>query len=165
MRPHRDQQQLVPRNLRALFAAPGAEHDSAPASQSVTSVRTTGMTDALAPGFDVAVERLCATAVVRVSGELDIATVPGLTDVLRGLEQPCDRVVLDLSGLTFIDSTGLTLAVTEHQRAAKDGVELVLAGATENVLEVFRLTGLDVTLPMAPDVATALADGQHTAGA
>jgi anti-anti-sigma regulatory factor len=30
--------------------------------------------------------------------------------VLRGLAQPCDRVVLDLSALTFIDSTGLTLA-------------------------------------------------------
>jgi anti-sigma B factor antagonist len=121
------------------------------------------MTEALAPRFDVSIERRSATAIVRVGGELDIATVPALTDVLRGLEQPCDRVVLDLSGLTFIDSTGLTLAVTEHQRAAKDGVELVLAGATDNVLKVFRLTGLDVTMPMAPDVASALADG-HPAG-
>jgi anti-sigma B factor antagonist len=185
MRPHRAQQQAVPRTdrlpdeaqrrfaqtvrgetayLRALFATPGGEHDSAPASQSMTSVRTTAMTEALAPQFDVSVERLSATAVVRVSGELDIATVPALTDVLRGLEQPCDRVVLDLSGLTFIDSTGLTLAVTEHQRAAKDGVELVLAGATDNVLQVFRLTGLDVTIPMAPDVASAFADGQHPGG-
>jgi anti-sigma B factor antagonist len=185
MRPHRAQQQAVPRtdrltdeaqrpfartgrgeaaDPRAPFATPGGEPDSAPASQSMTSVRTTAMTEALAPQFDVSIQRLSATAVVRVSGELDIATVPALTDVLRGLEQPCDRVVLDLSRLTFIDSTGLTLAVTEYQRAAREGVELVLAGATENVLEVFRLTGLDVTMPMAPDVASALADGQHPTG-
>ena len=117
------------------------------------------MIEALAPQFDVSVDRLSATAVVRVSGELDIATVPVLADVLRGLAQPCDRVVLDLSALTFIDSTGLTLAVTEYRRAARDGVELVLAGATDNVLDVLRLTGLDVAMPMAPDVASALADG------
>jgi anti-sigma B factor antagonist len=122
------------------------------------------MTEAVAPEFDVSVERLSATAVVRVSGELDIATVPALADVLRGLEQPCDRVVVDLSGLTFIDSTGLTLAVTEHHRAANDGFELVLAGATENVLKVLRLTGLDVTMPMAPDLASALGDGHPSPG-
>ena len=119
------------------------------------------MIEALAPQFDVSVDRLSATAVVRVSGELDIATVPVLADVLRGLAQPCDRVVLDLSALTFIDSTGLTLAVTEYRRAARDGVELVLAGATDNVLDVLRLTGLDVAMPMAPDVASALADGHQ----
>jgi anti-sigma B factor antagonist len=185
MRPHRAQQQGVPRTdrltdeaqrpvartvrgeaayLRALFATPDGEHDSGPSSQSMIPWGGPSMTEALAPRFDVSIERRSATAVVRVSGELDIATVPALTDVLRSLEQPCDRVVLDLSALTFIDSTGLTLAVTEHQRAAKDGVEFVLAGATDNVLQVFRLTGLDVTMPMAPDVASALADGQRPAG-
>jgi hypothetical protein len=40
----------------------------------------------------------------------------------------------------------------------------VLAGATDNVLHVLRLTGLDVAMPMAPDVATALADGHYGAG-
>jgi anti-sigma B factor antagonist len=185
MRPHRAKQQGVPRTdrltdetqrrfprtvrgeaayLRALFATPDREHDSRSASQSMTPWGGPSMTEALAPRFDVSVERLTATAVVRVRGELDIATVPALTDVLRSLEQPCDRVVLDLSGLTFIDSTGLTLAVTEHQRAAKDGVEFVLAGATGNVLKVFRLTGLDVTMPMAPDLASALADGHRAPG-
>jgi anti-sigma B factor antagonist len=185
MRPHRAQQQGVPRTdrstdeaqrrsgrtvrgdaafPRALSAAPDGERDSVPASQSRTPGGGPSITEALAPRFDVSIERLSATAVVRVRGELDIATVPALTDVLRGLEQPCDRVVLDLSGLTFIDSTGLTLAVTEHQRAAQEGVELVLAGATDNILKVLRLTGLDVTLLMAPDVASALADGHRASG-
>ena len=37
-----------------------------------------------------------------------------------------------------------------------DGFDFVVAGATEPVLRVLRITGLDVTLPMAPDVASAL---------
>jgi anti-sigma B factor antagonist len=114
---------------------------------------------ALLPEFDISVERLSATAIVRVTGELDIATVPALANVLDGLEPDCDRVVLDLAGLTFIDSTGLTLAVNEQRRAAADGFDFVLAAPTRRVLDTLRLTGLDVSLPIAPDVASALADG------
>jgi anti-sigma B factor antagonist len=116
------------------------------------------MTEAMDPPFEVVVQRSSATAVVRLVGELDIASVEGLADVLRSLERPCDRVILDLSDLTFIDSTGLTLAITEHRRAELDGFEFVLAGATGPVLRVLRLTGLDVSLKMAPDVASAVAE-------
>jgi anti-sigma B factor antagonist len=106
--------------------------------------------------FDVSVERLAETAIVRVSGELDIATTPTLRDVLEGLSGPCDRVILDLSSLRFMDSTGIRLAVTEHQRATADGFDFVIAGAEGNVMKILRLTGLDVVLPLAPDVASAL---------
>jgi anti-sigma B factor antagonist len=109
----------------------------------------------LAP-FDVSVERLDGTAVVHVAGELDLATTPSLSAVLHGLEQPCDRIVLDLSELSFIDSTGLALTVTEYQRASRDGFDLVVAGAEGHVLDVLRVTGLDVALPLAPDVPSAL---------
>jgi anti-sigma B factor antagonist len=111
-----------------------------------------------APDFEVSVLRRAGTAVVHVAGELDIATVPVLADVLHGLESPCDRVVLDLSELTFIDSAGMTLAVTEYQRAMGDGFEFALAGAAGPVLRVLRLVGLDVTLPMAPTLAAAVGD-------
>jgi hypothetical protein len=50
----------------------------------------------------------------------------------------------------------LRLALTEHRRAEADGFDFVLAGATEPILHVLRVTGLDVALPMAPDVASAL---------
>jgi anti-sigma B factor antagonist len=106
--------------------------------------------------FEVAVQRSSGTAVVRLAGELDLGSAPTLADALRSLEQPCDRVILDLSRLTFIDSSGLRLALTEHRRAEADGFDFVLAGATEPILRVLRVTGLDVALPMAPDVASAL---------
>ena len=111
-----------------------------------------------APEFEVSVQRSSNTAIVRVAGELDLESAPALAGTLDRLERPCHRVVLDLSQLTFIDASGLRLAVTEHQRAACDGFEFVLAGAVGPVLKVFRLTGLDVLLPMAPDLRSALLD-------
>ncbi|HEX5926320.1 MAG TPA: STAS domain-containing protein [Baekduia sp.] len=120
------------------------------------------------PQFDVSVEHSGTTAIVRLAGELDLATAPELTEVLHGLESSCERVILDLSGLEFIDSTGLRLAVAEHGRASADGFEFVIAGAAGAVLKILRLTGLDVTLPLAPDVASVLGDastnGRHPHG-
>lgn len=114
------------------------------------------MTGTTGPDFEVIVQRSSGTAVVQVAGELDLASAPTLADALRSLEQPCDRVILDLSKLAFINSTGLRLAIREHRRAELDGFDFVVAGATDPVMRVLRVTGLDVVLPMAPDVATAL---------
>ena len=123
------------------------------------------MSDHHRPEFDVSVERDGTTAIVRLAGELDLATAPELTEVLHALDAECERVILDLTALEFIDSTGLRLAVTEHGRASADGFEFVIAGAAGAVLKVLRLTGLDVTLPLAPDVASVLGDastnGRH----
>jgi anti-anti-sigma factor len=108
--------------------------------------------------FEVWRQRIARAAMVRVVGKLGVATTPQRADVLDGLKSPCDRVVLDVSALTFIDSAGLRLAVGAVQRANANGFEFVLAGADGQVSRVQRLTGLDVTLPMAPTVATALGD-------
>ena len=116
------------------------------------------MTEVPQPELEVSVQRSAGEAIVRVVGELDVASAQALSDVLHSLERPCDRVILDLSELTFIDSTGLRLAVAEHRRAMMDGFDFVLAGATERVMRVLRLTGLDVALPIAPDLASARAD-------
>src|SRR4051812_6466942 len=92
------------------------------------------------------------TAIVHVAGELDLATAPELDEVLHGLERECARIVLDLSQLRFIDSTGLRLAGIEHHPATMDGFEFAIAGAAGPALGVRRLPALDIGLPMAPDV-------------
>jgi anti-anti-sigma factor len=120
------------------------------------------MTNAADPELEISIERVSGSAIVCVAGELDLGCVADLKDVLRSLEPPCDRVILDLSRLTFMDSSGMALAASEHRRAVADGFDFVLAGATGAVLRVMRLTGLDVTVPMAPDVASALDDGRPT---
>jgi anti-sigma B factor antagonist len=92
---------------------------------------------------------------VRVSlrGELDLSTVEKVEDELRRIEDRGDKLlVLDLSGLTFLDSTGLRLMVTADQRARKAGRRLALVKGPETVHRVFTITKLDERLQMVDDV-------------
>ena len=59
------------------------------------------------------------------------------------------RLVLDLRGLSFIDSTGLHLLVALDQRAQRDGFQLTLLAPAAPADRAIRLCGLDETLPFA----------------
>lgn len=87
-------------------------------------------------------------------GELDLSTVQKVEEELATVEASGEKVVvLDLSGLTFLDSTGLRLMVTADQRAQKDGRRLVIVKGPETVQRVFSITKLDETLEMVNDVS------------
>ena len=87
-------------------------------------------------------------------GELDLSTVDKVESELATLEAGDERlVVLDLTGLTFLDSTGLRLMVTADQRAQKDGRRFVIVKGPETVQRVFSITKLDETLEMVDDVS------------
>src|SRR5688572_14514578 len=75
--------------------------------------------------FGVEVQRRNDVAIVRPRGELDLATVETLRAALDAIES-AGRLVLDLRGLSFIDSTGLRLLVALHERAQRDGFQLAL---------------------------------------
>lgn len=84
---------------------------------------------------------------VRLAGELDIATAPHADEELRHAETGGpERLTLDLSGLSFMDSTGLRLVVAAEQRAQECGRELIVARGPEAVQRVFELTGVDERL-------------------
>ena len=57
------------------------------------------------------------------------------------------RLVLDLRGLSFIDSTGLHLLVALHQRSQRDGFQLTLLAPAPPVDRAIQLSGLDQVLP------------------
>src|SRR5215217_4072456 len=88
-----------------------------------TDVQQDSVERMTAPALEVSAIVSEKTAIVHVAGELDLGTAPELEKVLHGLERECARIVLDLSHLRFIDSTGLRLAVIEHHRATMDGFE------------------------------------------
>jgi anti-anti-sigma factor len=91
---------------------------------------------------------------VVLRGELDLSTVERVESELNALEEREEKVlVLDLSGLTFLDSTGLRLMVTADQRAQKCGRRLVIVKGPEPVQRVFSITKLDETLEMVDDVS------------
>jgi anti-sigma B factor antagonist len=80
--------------------------------------------------------------VVVVSGEVDVATAPTLD---RELEQALARpgtVVVDLSGVTFLDSSGCHVLVRANRRADSDGAALELTGLNGTSQRVFEVAGL-----------------------
>jgi anti-sigma B factor antagonist len=106
------------------------------------------------PGLRLWTESDDTAHVVHVEGELDLHTRTELETVLQSLPRPPLIVVLEASGLRFVDSTGLRTIMDEHRRARAGRYEFVVAGANHTVREVLRITALDVTLPLAPDVAS-----------
>ncbi|MFI8257882.1 STAS domain-containing protein [Streptomyces filamentosus] len=95
--------------------------------------------------------------VLVVEGELDHHTAPLLADFL-GEEAfvPDARVVLDLAGLAYCDSTGVTVLVTAYQKAHAARCVLVLAGLNDDLSRVFGIMGLDQVFTLVPTVADAL---------
>jgi anti-sigma B factor antagonist len=97
------------------------------------------------------------TVVIGVAGELDAATKTSLDRCLRvHFQTPGERVILELSETTFMDSGSLGLIIDHHKRAAAATGTLVLAGASPSRVHVLWLTGLADWLPLYPDVPTAL---------
>jgi anti-sigma B factor antagonist len=94
------------------------------------------------------VQRRNDVAIVQPHGELDIATVPTLHAALDGVEI-AGRLVLDLRGLSFIDSTGLRLLVELYRRAQRDGFELTLIAPAAPADKAIQMSGLDQVLPLA----------------
>jgi stage II sporulation protein AA (anti-sigma F factor antagonist) len=87
---------------------------------------------------------------VRPHGELDLSSVDELDGTLRELRQTgFDQIELDLSSLTFIDSTGLRLVLVWDTVAQRDGMRLRLVPGPPAVQRVFEVTGVMERLPFA----------------
>jgi anti-anti-sigma factor len=96
---------------------------------------------------------------VMLRGELDLSSVNKVHDELRRVEADAPRVVLlDLSKLTFLDSTGLRCLVTADQRARDEGRRLVLVRGPDPVQRVFSITRLEERLDMVDDASAVSPD-------
>jgi anti-sigma B factor antagonist len=97
---------------------------------------------------------------VALRGELDLSTVGKVQDELERVEQSSPpTVVLDLSRLSFLDSTGLRCIVTADERARQAGRRMVLVRGPEPVQRVFTITRLEEHLEMVDDASAVSADG------
>ena len=88
--------------------------------------------------------------VVRICpvGEIDLDTVGEVRAELERLRQAgFDRLILDLRSTTFMDSTGLRLALDVHAASAADGFEFALHAGPPAVQRTFKIAGLSQSLP------------------
>jgi anti-anti-sigma factor len=92
---------------------------------------------------------------VTLVGELDLSTVAKVQEELRRIEAGSPpTVVVDLSKLTFLDSTGLRCIVTADERAREAGRRVVIVRGPDPVQRVFAITRLEERLEMVDDAAT-----------
>jgi anti-sigma B factor antagonist len=90
---------------------------------------------------------------VALVGELDLSTVAKVQEELRRVEASSPAtLVVDLSKLTFLDSTGLRCIVTADERARAEGRRIVIVRGPDAVQRVFAITRLEERLEMVDDV-------------
>jgi anti-sigma B factor antagonist len=90
-----------------------------------------------------------ARPTLAVDGELDLSSVPLLAQHIDSqIESDQEALTLDLSGITFMDSSGLRLLIELDERAKRDGWSLSLIAPEHHAATlVLRMTGADRALP------------------
>ncbi len=92
---------------------------------------------------------------VALVGELDLSSVAKVQEELRRIEAESPAtMVVDLSRLTFLDSTGLRCIVTADERAREEGRRMVVVRGPDPVQRVFAITRLEERLDMVDDAGT-----------
>ena len=93
--------------------------------------------------FRLEVRSAGRATVIGVSGELDLASSPALEEELdRVAASDSEMLIIDLRGLDFMDSTGLSVLVRAHQRAEEQGRQLAMVKGPQQVQRLLSLTGV-----------------------
>jgi anti-anti-sigma factor len=105
--------------------------------------------------LDITISAEGADLVLAIEGEVDLSTAPTLRTCLEhSAADSCGKVVLDLSGVTFLDSSGIAAIVRTHRTLAGTDRRLVLRNPRRAVQRVLTISGIDgvidVELPAPP---------------
>jgi anti-sigma B factor antagonist len=102
--------------------------------------------------LDLSIEQRQGGALVRLVGELDLSQAEALSEELARAEatEPA-TLVIDLRGVSFMDSTGLRLLLAALRRAEPAGRRLVLVRGQEQVRDLFRVARLDDVFELVDD--------------
>lgn len=96
--------------------------------------------------------------VIRLVGDVDVSAAARLRDaLLRLITDTREKVLVDLTDVPFLDSTGLGVLVSRLKQQRLDGGDLALVISSERLLRNFRITGLDRVFHIYPTAADAVA--------
>jgi anti-sigma B factor antagonist len=98
--------------------------------------------------LEIATREQGTTFAIELAGELDLAGAPAARQAMASaLTRRPECVVLDLSQLAFIDSSGLHATIYLAQRSAAQNIQLVIIPGARAIQRVFEITGLTEQLP------------------
>ena len=96
--------------------------------------------------------------VLPLKGEIDLHVSPSVTALLNAMiDKKPQRLVVDLSSVTYIDSSGLAALIAAMQRVDRYGGKFLLAGLQGTICDIFENVRLDHVFRIFPDVDAALA--------
>jgi anti-anti-sigma factor len=100
------------------------------------------------PRFNCTVRSNGARSVLGLDGEFDMAASDEVEGQLASLRRSNPAgIVVDLSEVTFVDSTGLHILLRLQAASREEGFELSIVRGGEQIAKVFEITGLDAVLP------------------
>jgi anti-sigma B factor antagonist len=95
---------------------------------------------------------------IAVTGEVDVASAPTLREHLYGaVERSKGIVIVDLLGVTFIDSTALGVLIGTQERSDEHGIQLRIILKEARIVKIFEITGLTDLFSIYPTVTEAVA--------
>ena len=105
------------------------------------------------------VENRSGHVLVRALGELDLSSAPNLTSAAEDAFADGYRLLLlDLSGVTFMDSTGISAVLSVDREAQGREASAAIIAPSENALRVLEMLGVDKVLKIYDTIEGALAD-------
>jgi anti-sigma B factor antagonist len=105
--------------------------------------------------FQMRVEAQDDIAHARLSGEFDYSSEAEFSEQLgKVVKNGVRRVVVDLRGLTFIDSSGIRAVLSAWRRSRNHDIEFALVPGPDQVRQVLSLTGIDRVIPVIDDPAS-----------
>jgi len=118
------------------------------------------------PRFDLREHEIDpCTTVIAVAGELHVTTAPEFSASLNhAIAGGKTAVVLDMTDVAFIDSTGLSVLLNALRRVTRREGRLALVCTNPTVLRLFEITRLDTTFDIRPDVDAAVASVRNGSG-
>jgi anti-anti-sigma factor len=110
-----------------------------------------------ADSLEWVIERTSESMLVRLVGEVNLASVPRLWSNLRAMREDHLNVIVDLKAILGIDATGMQALLDAHQLFIQCGQRLVLAEPSPMVRTLLENTGFEKAMPICASVAAALA--------
>ena len=87
-----------------------------------------------------------AATIVQLSGEIDLESAPRMRAALEAALRIGLPIVIDMSGVTFVDSTGFGVLVATHLQAKQVGVSVLVRAVSGRVRVLMEMMGLDTVL-------------------
>ena len=120
------------------------------------------MRENASPATPVARQHL--SNVLPLEGDIDLHVSPAVRESLNAvIKKKSERIVIDLSRATYIDSAGLAALILAMQEVEAYGGSFFLAGLQETLRSIFETSRLDGIFPIFPDVDAALAASESSA--